>query len=194
MKLIAQAQNVVLLAFMILCRLTSLAQAPADTATLKAQLETILDRDQKTRTRGDSSAHMAFIDSTNLVYIEALISRCGWPGQSFVGVRGNYTVFLVVQHADLATQEKYLPLLERSVADSQSRACDLALLTDRVLMRQGKKQRYGSQVVPDPATGNIKFHPIEDETNVNARRKAVGLEPIETYASRFGIRYQPPDK
>lgn len=171
---------------------TGYSQEKTDTAAIRAQLKLILDRDQKTRVRGDSLLFAQWIDSTNLVQIESLIARYGWPGKSFVGATGNIAVFLVIQHSDLAIQEKYLPLLKASVADSQSMPCDLALLKDRILMRQGKKQLYGSQIARDSSNGGWKFYPIEDEKNVNARRKLMGLEPIEQYALRFGIEYKAP--
>jgi hypothetical protein len=170
------------------------AQARIDTAAIVKQLEAIRVRDQKTRTVRDSAEYAGFIDSSNCAQVEALIAKYGWPGKSFVGVRGNNTVFLVIQHADIAVQEKYLPMMIQSVADSQSRLCDLALLQDRVLMRNGKPQIYGSQVVRDNKTGEMVLHPIADEEHVNERRKAAGLEPIKEYAAFFGIKYSGPAK
>jgi len=168
------------------------AQQPADTAAIKQTLKIIRDRDQKTRTGRDSAAFMQYIDSSNLVYIEMLIARYGWPGKSFVGPFGNQTVFLVIQHAELPVQEKYLPLMQKSVEEGESESNDLALLQDRVLMRQGKKQIYGSQVILNN-TGGQEFYPIEDEKNVNVRRKKVGLQPLEEYAKFFGIDYKLPE-
>ena len=172
---------------------TTIAFSQTDTSAIKKQLSLILDRDQKCRTRGDSSAFMHFIDSTNLIQIEQLIAQYGWPGKSFVGEEGNKTIFLVIQHSDLATQEKYFPLLQNSVAKNESSAPDLALLQDRILMRQGKKQIYGSQIVRD-STGSWKFYPIEDEKNVNLRRKKIGMQPLEEYAKYFGIEYKLPSQ
>lgn len=167
------------------------AQTGIDTAAIRNRLEAIRLRDQKPRSGGDSVQFVHYIDSCNLVAVEALIAQYGWPTRSFVGPRGNNTVFLVIQHSDLPTQEKYLPLMEASVAQGESRPADLALLIDRVLMRQGKKQRYGSQVVPDDRGGQ-SFYPIEDEPNVNVRRASMGLQPIEEYAKFFGIDYRLP--
>lgn len=159
---------------------------------IKSDLTGILERDQKTRTSGDSSQYMQYIDSCNLVYVENLIKLVGWPGKSLVGGKGNNTVFLVIQHADLDVQEKYLPLLLQSVNEGESRECDLAYLIDRVYMRQGKKQVYGSQVVPHKVSGAMEFYPIEDEANLNSRREKAGLQPIEEYAKYFGIEYKSP--
>jgi len=167
------------------------SQTEIDTAAIKSLLNTIHERDQKTRKGSDSSAYIQYIDSWHLVQVEELISKYGWPGKSFVGPKGNNTVFLVIQHAELETQEKYLPMMRQSVEKGESRPADLALLEDRVLMRQGKKQIYGSQVVFNKSGGQ-EFYPIEDEKNVNVRREKVGLQPIEEYAKYFGIEYKLP--
>ena len=185
-------KNLQFLLFLI-CDQTIFAQNNIDTTAIIIQLSAIHDRDQKTRSVGDSIQYADYIDSCNLAQVEVLISLYGWPGKSFVGPAGNNTIFLVIQHADLATQEKYFPLFKQSVEQGESRASDLAYLEDRILMRQGKKQLYGSQVVFNN-TGGQEFYPIEDEKNVNVRRKNVGLQPLEEYASYFGIDYKLPSQ
>ncbi|MCX6273883.1 MAG: hypothetical protein NTV09_01580 [Bacteroidetes bacterium] len=169
------------------------ASQQIDTTAIKNELAAIFERDQKTRTGSDSAAFMQYIDSCNLATIESLVAKYGWPGKSFVGAKGNYTVWLVIQHADLATQEKYLPLMKESVAKSESRPVDLAYLEDRVKMRKGERQLYGTQVSFNK-TGGQEIWPIEDEINVNARRAKLGLEPMEEYAKYFGIEYKLPVK
>ncbi|HKR07365.1 MAG TPA: DUF6624 domain-containing protein [Bacteroidia bacterium] len=178
---------------MLIFESNAFAQTNIDTTAIKKELFAIFDRDQKTRTGADSTSFINYIDSCNLVQVEALINKYGWLGKSFVGGRGNQAVFLVIQHADLATQKKYFPLLEQSVAEGESRASDMAMLQDRIMMREGKNQIYGSQVVFSK-TGEQVFYPIEDEKNVNLRREKVGLQPIEEYAKYFGIDYKLPDK
>lgn len=171
---------------------TIISQTVVDTTAIKNQLAQIKERDQKTRRGTDSAQFMQYIDSCNLVQVEALISQYGWPGKSFVGASGNQTIFLVIQHADIAVQEKYFPLFQQSVEAGESNATDLALMQDRILMRQGKKQIYGSQVVMNKETGAPEFYPIEDEKNVNIRRAGIGLMPLEEYAKFFGIDYTLP--
>ena len=169
------------------------AQSGIDTMAIKRQLEEILARDQMTRTGKDSVAFMQYIDSTNLVQVESLIARYGWMGRSFVGDKANSALFLVIQHADLETQIKYVDLLQHSVEAGESKASNLALMQDRILMRQGKNQLYGSQVVYSK-TGEQMFYPIEDEKNVNIRRAKMGLQPLEEYAKLFGITYTLPSE
>lgn len=163
-----------------------------DTAAIHQQLRLVFDRDQKTRTRGDSSQFMEYIDSTNQVIVEAFIHQYGWLDRSVFGTASNQVCFLVIQHAGLEKQKRYLPLLMQSVAEGESRGSDLAMLEDRILMRENKMQLYGSQVVPDKETGGWKFYPIKDEKNVNTRRGKIGLQPLEEYAKYFGIDYKLP--
>lgn len=106
--------------------------------------------------------------------------------QKYRAVSDNGALFLVIQHADLTIQEKYLPLMRVAVANKKAKVTDLALLEDRVLMRQNKQQIYGSQVRKDSGGGWI-VHPIEGPANVDKRRSEIGLEPIVKYLSRFGM-------
>src|SRR5262245_22426742 len=108
-------KRIILFLLLLIFASNSFAQNNVDTVAIKQQLSIIYDRDQKTRTGADSANFIEYIDSTNLVQVETLIKKYGWPGKGFVGTKGNRAVFLVIQHADLKTQEKYLPVLEESV-------------------------------------------------------------------------------
>jgi tetratricopeptide (TPR) repeat protein len=130
-------------------------------------------------------------DSINLVAVKSILDSRGWPGPEEVGQQGAMALFLVIQHADSATQVYYLPMMRDAVKHGKAAPQDLALLEDRVLTRKGEKQVYGSQVRTNPQTGLNEFFPIADEANVNKRRELVGLQPIEAYATNFAIRYVP---
>lgn len=177
---------------------------PAVNEALKTELEMILKADQQGRAMIDSVQNkfgieskelldlmetIAKNDSINLQKVSAIINQYGWPGKSLVGENGNRTVFLVIQHAELDAQSKYLPLLKESVAKGESKASHLAYLEDRILMREGKPQQYGTQIISDEATGKWKIYPIEDEKNVDERRLSIGLKPLAEYVKQFGIDY-----
>ncbi len=175
---------------LIFCRFEVHAQTSFDTIAVKAELKAIFERDQKTRKGTDSVAFINYIDSCNQAQVTALIDKYGWLGKSAIG-NYNQVLFVVIQHADLTTQEKYFPLLQESVNNGESSKSDAAMLQDRILMRKGIKQIYGSQVVFNK-TGGQEFYPIDDEKNVNLRRASVGMQPIEEYAKYFGIEYKLP--
>jgi hypothetical protein len=128
-------------------------------------------------------------DSLNVIDVVKILEKRGWPGKSLVGEKANTAVWLVIQHAPLYLQEKYLPLLRKSVQKGESDGRYLALLEDRILMRNGKKQKYGTQITTDPKTGENRVYPIEDPKNVNKRRAKVGLGKIEDYLNRWNIKW-----
>lgn len=127
-------------------------------------------------------------DSINELQVLKIIDEKGWVGRSIVGAKANATLWLVIQHAPLEIQEKYLPLLKESVKKGESSGSNLALLEDRILMRNNKPQIYGSQVKRDE-NGKGYFHEILDPEYVNQRREEIGLGPIETYAKRMGVEW-----
>lgn len=128
-------------------------------------------------------------DSMNLIIVCRILDERGWLGDDIVGRGGNTTLFLVIQHADIATQEKYLPMMRDAVSKGNARGSDLALLEDRVRMRRGKRQLYGSQIGRDPATGEHYLSPLEDPDHVDERRASVGLGPLADYLMNWDLRW-----
>ncbi|MDD5530593.1 MAG: sugar-binding protein [bacterium] len=133
----------------------------------------------------------AEFDSSNLVRVETIIKKYGYPGKSLVGGMLSSAAFLVIQHSDLKTQEKYLPLLQEAADKGEFSWGSLALLIDRIHTGKGEKQIYGSQI--RQTGGKHELFPIEDESNVNKRRAKVGLEPLEEYVKYWNMTYTVPD-
>ena len=171
---------------------------------LVAMLDTIYQDDQKYRQQvkgieekyGWESEEMKALwkiinekDSINSVKIQQILDDRGWLGPDIIGNQGNSTLFVVIQHADLEIQEKYLPMMREAVKKGNARASSLALLEDRVALRNGKKQIYGSQIRQDDETGEAYVLPLIDPDNVDKRRAAVGLGSIQDYVSNFGITW-----
>jgi RNase P protein component len=131
------------------------------------------------------------IDRKNLVRLAEIIKRHGWPGRSLVGEEATNASVLILQHADLTFQKKYFSLVKEGARKGEVRAADAAMLEDRILMLEGKKQIYGSAVQSGPETGGkLQLHPIEDEDHVDERRAAVGLMPLAEYLKQFGLEYK----
>ena len=127
-------------------------------------------------------------DSINILKVSSILDTYGWLGADIVGNQGNLALFLAVQHTSLKTQEKYLPLMREAVNKGNANGRDLALLEDRVAMRQEKKQVYGTQIRMDKDGGYFLF-PIEDPDNVDKRRALVGLEPLADYLSNWKLTW-----
>jgi hypothetical protein len=69
---------------------------------------------------------------------------------------------------------------------------DTAYLTDRVLIGTGKRQLYGTQVIFKD--GKFVPNPIEDADQVDERRKAIGMEPLQEYLKFVEQAYLPAEK
>ena len=132
---------------------------------------------------------MMFKDSINLILIKEILDTHGWVGPDKVGGQANQTLFLVIQHADLATQHKYLPMMREAVKNKNASSNSLALLEDRVALGEGKRQLYGSQIGYDEATQKSYVLPLEDPDNVDKRRAEMGLGPIADYVKRWDIKW-----
>jgi len=184
------------------------AAASQATATeyeaLKNELLAMRESDQKFRDAAPLSitpteAEVAIIkqqdaiDRANMARLEQIVKKYGWPGISQVGELASSAAFLIVQHAGLDEQRRFFPILKAAVAQRNARADQAAMLEDRILLREGRNQLYGTQVRSGPDTaGKLVLHPIDDERNVDARRASVGLPPLAQYLKAFGIDYTPP--
>lgn len=128
-------------------------------------------------------------DSINLIKVNSIYKEYGWSSTNVIGKQGSYTMFLVIQHSDIKTQEYYLPIIRQVVKDGKLSGQSLALLEDRVALRQEKRQIYGSQI--GNITGiNIDYvRPLEDPDNVDKRRAEVGLEPMSEYLRKFNLTW-----
>ncbi|UUC44895.1 DUF6624 domain-containing protein [Flavobacterium cerinum] len=173
---------------------------------LSEELQIIGENDQKDRAQieyiqskyGSESAEMKALwksmrqsDSVNIIKVSAIIDRYGWLGADEIGDAANSTLFLVVQHADLPIQEKYLPIMRKAVKNKKAKGSSLALLEDRVALRQGKRQIYGSQIGWNMKTNNHYVLPLEDPDNVDKRRAQVGLPPLAEYVTYWEMKWDP---
>lgn len=178
------------------------AQSTAE--QLRVELERIHELDQRDRLNAGNYitgaqkdsviAHMALQDSLDLLRVTVILDSAGWLGPDEIGATASQALFLVLQHADAkpAIQAEYLPVMREAVAEGKARPDELAMLEDRVAVNHGRPQIYGSQIGWKDGKGYVK--PMEDEEHVNERRVAVGLEPLEKYAERFGVVWSPPVK
>lgn len=128
-------------------------------------------------------------DARNLIKIQKILDEKGWLGQDVIGGRGNMTLFLVIQHAPIEIQEKYLPMMREAVKKNNAQPSSLALLEDRIALRTGKRQIYGSQIGRNPETGEFYVSPIENPEKVDERRAKVGLGTLQDYISNWNITW-----
>ena len=120
-------------------------------------------------------------DTANLIRVKKIIRENGWLSPQKVGMNASQGLFLVIQHADLQTQLEYLPMIREVEKKGELLSSNLAILEDRINVRQGKLQSYGSQGFTDRESGKQYIYPISDVDNLDMRRKSMGMPPMQTY-------------
>src|SRR5947209_12005319 len=106
-----------------------------------------LDKDHQTATQKAefkklaATAHKA--DSENTGWLKQVVENHGWPTRTLVGNDGASAAWLLVQHADADRkfQRKCLDLMVK-LPKAEVSQTDIAYLTDRVLLAEGKRQVY----------------------------------------------------
>lgn len=198
--------KILLLTIITLFSICLCAQTQQELVAITKKLEHIYITDQQPRIQLDSISErfgynsqevkkqwdlIRTNDSINTLAVSAILDKYGWLSKEQTSEDANTTLFLVIQHADLAVQLKYKPMLYEAVKQGKAKASHYALLLDRTNMHQDKLQVYGSQ---GSMAGNSKtyFFPIADEPNVNKRRLEIGLSPLEDYARLFDMSYTLP--
>jgi hypothetical protein len=158
---------------------------------LRLELLQMQKEDQAVRVKAESSHsggaitdHAVFdqmerLDAKHTARMKEIVQQFGWPGKSLAGSDGATAAWLLVQHADADPkfQRHCLELMKAAAAKGEVSMHDIAYLTDRVLVNEGQKQVYGTQFTLKH--GELAPRPIEDEANLDKRRKEAGLPPME---------------
>jgi hypothetical protein len=124
-------------------------------------------------------------DRDNTAWLKGEIARRGWPTISREGKDADNQAWLLVQHADHdpAWQAQILAQLTELAPKGETNQKNYAYLFDRVAMKHGGPQRYGTQ---GRCVGAGVWRPDDDEPgDLDARRAAVGLPSEADYIAVF---------
>lgn len=135
---------------------------------------------------------MMAVDSENVSWLKERVRVGGLPSRQEVGADGVRAALLLIQHADRDTewQAAMLPAVEAAFRDGDIAGQELAMLTDRVAKAQGQPQRFGTQATI--SGGTVRFDPIADSAQVDARRATLGLVPLAEYKRSLDSLYAKP--
>lgn len=170
------------------------AQSLDNIALLNEELKAVGEKDQLIRSKlvdegklfqktGDKSKLDAIakekfaVDKDNQAFVSRVLDHMGWP--KGLTEEANFAIFLVIDHAGLEYQKKYLELVKNQSEAKVVAAGDYATLVDRILMKSGKPQEYGTQTVT--LNRETFLWPVSDPDKLDQRRFEVGLAPIEEY-------------
>jgi len=123
------------------------------------------------------------LDKKNTNLLKKVLEKISLPTISRTGKRTSCNAWLIVQHSqDLQFQKKYLRLLKINKDDIDKR--NIAYLEDRILRREGKPQKYGTQILFNPLTKKHKPQETQNPERLDLRRKRFGLKPIRDYLNQ----------
>ena len=171
---------------------------------LRAELAERAARDQQARIAALASGNdrdawhaAAQIDKENVFWLQALVRTQGFPTAAQVGEQGVLHAWLLAHHADRAPafRANLLPVMEQRGLQGELPLSDLARFTDRILKRQGKPQRYGTQFSPEEWAG--PYFGLPDAASVQAveaNRRALGVMPLADYVCMMSEARKRPER
>ena len=138
----------------------------------------------------ENSRLWKLMDSINIVKIDSLLELYGYD--NIIDSNAD-ALFMIIQHADLTRQMKFIPFFKESAKRKKLSLQNVALMEDRINVRTLKKQVYGSQICTNKKTGEQFVCALEDPDNVNLRRAELDypaeIIPISAYCKYFGIKW-----
>ena len=130
-------------------------------------------------------ARIGRMDARHTQRLKEIVDDHGWPGRSLVGRRGSAAAWLLVQHAtdDPAFMRRALRLM-RDAGRREVDPHDVAYLSDRLEVMDGRSQQYGTQFTC--REGRLELlTPLVDPARVDDRRRRAGLETFEENKRRI---------
>ena len=120
------------------------------------------------------------VDRLNRVAVDSLLQN-GWP--EGLSEQSNRTIWLIIDHADVEYQERYLPLIGQQAVQGTISPSDYATLLDRVNVRRHRPQRYGTQTGYKQRDDEVFtfVYPIENIDALDSLRLSVGLDSMHLY-------------
>jgi hypothetical protein len=152
-------------------------------------LEEVYSLDQNMRLSGNHSDLDPKIDKQNLIKVVSLIENCGMPTTKEVSRKQMGAIWLVFQHADNTNRKKYFPLLKKAAKNGDLKKSYIALMEDRILMIDGKPQKYGSQISQNRKTKQWELYKLTNPEFVDKRRAEVGLGSLKEYVKKWSIEF-----
>jgi len=193
-----------LLVNLLLSTLPAYPQEKVPYDSLRIVLEKVYDSDQGIRKKLMASSGTGFgklvrqmqeIDSLNRYQVTAILEEYGWLSKSKIGEKASDAIFYAVQHAEPDLMKAHLPELKKLARRKEAKATHAAMMEDRILMYEGKKQKYGTQATSTGPDNRSVIWPVEKPRKVNKLRRKAGFElTVEENAKRLDAVYNPDEK
>lgn len=111
----------------------------------------------------------------NSKWLKQVVSNHGWLSEDQVGKQGELHAWLIVQHSDDIYFQKMCLKLLKNLPKTKERNRHVAYLIDRILVKENKKQIYGTQF------SNGKPCSVLGKNNLDKRRAEMSLGTFSEY-------------
>lgn len=125
----------------------------------------------------------------HMAKLENLMSSTGWISSKKYGKTACEQALIIMKNAPGERLDPHLDTVLKAAENGEAMPSEVAYIHDKVLMYQGKKQLYGTQIAFNEKKGINDVYPIQDEANVDARRAKAGLGPLADALKKMGIQY-----
>jgi hypothetical protein len=128
-------------------------------------------------TRGKLFGKMEKADEINFTLLKRIHEKLGWPSNKVFtdsAVDGSFMITLHYKGHDL---NYLIPLIEESFSKNEIKNVQYAILIDRVLIRNGKSQKFGTHCKMT-RNGTVDFTSLPDTSGINQNRIEIGLKEL----------------
>lgn len=142
---------------------------------------------------------MEVMHNKNAQVLRGIIEHIGYPTTKKVGIKASEAAWLIIQHSigQPSFMRACCQLLQEAVDAGAADPSQLAYLTDRIAVFEGRPQLYGTQFDWDE-NGELSPNTYDDIMKVAQRRKSIQLntleEQIEIMRQRVADERQGPPK
>lgn len=123
------------------------------------------------------SLYLSF-DSINQVWASDFLNKNSINDIYCCGPFCIYTLFIIIQHSPYTMQRMYFPVFEALCNLKMLKPSSLALMEDRLLIREGKLQKYGTQFICNSSHKICFPQPHLDIDSINYYRKKTGMRNV----------------
>jgi VWFA-related protein len=121
-----------------------------------------------------------------------ILKSSGWPGETTVGEKGAWAAFYLVRSSvSLEFQAILLPVITAAVKKGElEKDGDYAAFLDRLRVRAGRKQLFGTQTV---RRGDfLVLLPLQSDRLVDVWRREYNMSPLSDYIKGMELNFRTP--
>lgn len=128
--------------------------------------------------RGKLFSKMEKADEINYTLLQRIHRKLGWPSNKVFSDSAVDASFMITLHYKGHELDYLTPLIEESFSKKEIKNDHYAILTDRVLLRNDKSQKFGTHCKMNQ-DGTVYFTSLSDTSGINQNRREIGLNILD---------------